>query len=53
MEKIRSEEPERPAAVDAEEALRGADEAVDAAKAEADRWGGADKTPAEPKPRFW
>jgi hypothetical protein len=44
---------ERPAAVEAEEALRDADTAVDAAKAEARRWGGSDKKPAEPKDRFW
>lgn len=44
---------DRPAAVDAEEALREADAAADAAKAEADRWGGAGKTPTEPRDRFW
>lgn len=34
-------------------ALHGADAAVDAAKAEADRWGGGDRVP-EPEPeRFW
>nr|WP_314842778.1 hypothetical protein [uncultured Microbacterium sp.] len=34
-------------------ALHGADAAADAAKAEADRWGGSDRTP-EPEPdRFW
>lgn len=34
-------------------ALYGADAAADAAKAEADRWGGADRQP-EPEPeRFW
>jgi hypothetical protein len=53
MEKIRAEEPERPAAVDAEEALREADAAAGAAKAEANRWGGADTRPTEPKERFW
>lgn len=40
-------------ATSARAALYGADAAVDAAKAEADRWGGADRTP-EPEPeRFW
>ena len=34
-------------------ALRGADAAVDAAKAEADRWGGTDRGPEPPPPRFW
>jgi mRNA-degrading endonuclease toxin of MazEF toxin-antitoxin module len=34
-------------------ALRGADAAADAAKAEADRWGGADRTPEPEAPRFW
>lgn len=38
---------------EADVALRGADAAADAAKAEADRWGGADRTPAEEAPRFW
>lgn len=37
----------------ARSALRAADAAVDAAKAEADRWGGGDRLP-EPEPeRFW
>ena len=53
MEKNRPGESERPAAVEAEDALRDADTAVDAAKAEARRWGGSDKKPAEPKDRFW
>ncbi|MFJ4225871.1 hypothetical protein [Microbacterium sp. NPDC089695] len=38
---------------EARTALHGADAAVDAAKAEADRWGGGDRLP-EPEPeRFW
>ncbi|GAA3944425.1 hypothetical protein [Microbacterium soli] len=53
MEKNRPDEPERPAAVDAEEALRDAAAAAGAATAEANRWGGADKKPAEPADRFW
>ncbi|MBT2476285.1 hypothetical protein J7E68_17335 [Microbacterium sp. ISL-103] len=37
----------------AQTALHGADAAVEAAKAEADRWGGGDRVP-EPEPeRFW
>lgn len=40
-------------AVDAEQALREADAAVDAARAEAYRWGGADRTPPKQQPRFW
>lgn len=40
-------------ATNARAALHGADAAVDAAKAEADRWGGGDRMP-EPEPeRFW
>ena len=40
-------------ATSARTALHGADAAVDAAKAEADRWGGGDRIP-EPEPeRFW
>ncbi|MDN3444924.1 hypothetical protein [Microbacterium sp. APC 3901] len=40
-------------ATSARAALYGADAAVDAAKAEADRWGGGDRVP-EPEPeRFW
>ena len=40
-------------ATSARAALHGADAAVDAAKAEADRWGGGDRLP-EPEPeRFW
>ncbi|PYD01830.1 hypothetical protein B4U78_002985 [Microbacterium esteraromaticum] len=38
---------------DAEEALSEADAAAAAAKAESDRWGGADKPPAEVPERFW
>lgn len=34
-------------------ALQGADAAADAAKAEADRWGGIDRPPAEQAERFW
>lgn len=41
------------AASDAEEALSEADAAAAAAKAESDRWGGADKPPAEVPDRFW
>ncbi|MBO9626528.1 MAG: hypothetical protein J7484_09160 [Microbacterium sp.] len=37
----------------AKAALRGADAAVDAAKAEADRWGGTDRPPEPPAPRVW
>lgn len=42
-----------PGGVGARAALTGADAAVEAAKAEADRWGGGDRMP-EPEPeRFW
>lgn len=41
------------AASAAEEALSEADAAAAAAKAESDRWGGADKPPAEVPDRFW
>ena len=34
-------------------ALREADEAASAATAESERWGGADKRPAEEPERFW
>ncbi|WP_223627788.1 hypothetical protein [Microbacterium sp. EST19A] len=34
-------------------ALHGADAAADAAKAEADRWGGTDRPPTEEPERFW
>ncbi|GAA1121798.1 hypothetical protein GCM10009651_00460 [Microbacterium natoriense] len=37
----------------AKAALRGADAAAEAAKAEADRWGGADRTPEPPAERVW
>jgi|GEM_PF-3325295 len=53
MEKNRPGESERPAAVDAEAALRDADAAAEAAKAQAARWGGFDKKPSEPRDRFW
>lgn len=41
------------AAEDAAEALTEADAAAAAAKAESDRWGGADRPPAETPERFW
>lgn len=41
------------AASAAEEALSEADAAAAAAKAESDRWGGADKRPAQVSDRFW
>ncbi|PRB09338.1 hypothetical protein [Microbacterium sp. MYb62] len=46
-------DPIGPGATGAKIALRGADAAADAAKAEADRWGGADRPPAEEPERFW
>lgn len=46
-------DPFTPGALGAKAALRGADAAADAAKAEADRWGGADRPPPEPEERFW
>ena len=46
-------DPVGPAASGAKVALRGADAAVEAAKAEADRWGGTDRPPAEEPERFW
>ncbi|PRA78851.1 hypothetical protein [Microbacterium sp. MYb66] len=46
-------DPIGPGATGAKIALRGADAAADAAKAEADRWGGADRPPAEDSERFW
>ncbi|MEW2460175.1 hypothetical protein AB0872_05745 [Microbacterium sp. NPDC047426] len=46
-------DPVGPAASEAGVALRGADAAVEAAKAEADRWGGTDRPPAEEPERFW
>ena len=42
-----------PGAVGAKVALRDADAAADAAKAEADRWGGAVRPPPEEPERFW
>ncbi|MCT1365887.1 MULTISPECIES: hypothetical protein [unclassified Microbacterium] len=46
-------DPIGPSASGAGIALRGADEAVNAAKAEADRWGGSDRPPPEEPERFW
>lgn len=46
-------DPLGPGTTGAKLALRGADEAADAAKAEADRWGGADRPPVEEPERFW
>lgn len=46
-------DPIGPGATEAKVALRGADEAADAAKAEADRWGGADRPPPAEAERFW
>ena len=46
-------DPGRPGAADADVALRGADAAAEAAKAEADRWGGADTVVEPEPPRFW
>lgn len=46
-------DPIGPGATGAKVALRDADAAADAAKAEADRWGGADRPPAEEPERFW
>jgi len=40
-------------ALDADEALRGADAAADAARAEAYRWGGSDRPPPEEPVRIW
>lgn len=40
-------------AAGAKGALHGADAAADAAKAEADRWGGTDRPPVEEPERFW
>ena len=42
-----------PGALGARAALHGADAAVDAAKAEADRWGGGDRVPDPEPERFW
>ncbi|ALX67187.1 hypothetical protein [Microbacterium sp. XT11] len=45
--------PEQQPATGAKAALLGADAAVEAAKAEADRWGGTDRSPEEPPQRIW
>ncbi len=44
---------EGPGGAGAKVALRGADAAAEAAKAEADRWGGADRMPEPPVEREW
>lgn len=41
------------AAMEADDALRGADAAAEAAREEALRWGGADRAPEPEQPRFW
>jgi len=46
-------DPIGPGSTGAKVALRDADAAADAAKAEADRWGGSDRQPAEETERFW
>lgn len=46
-------DPESGEGAPADSALRGADAAVDAAKAEADRWGGTDRPERPPTERFW
>ncbi|GAB3598666.1 hypothetical protein [Microbacterium tumbae] len=46
-------DPARSAAVEADAALRGADAAAGAAKAEADRWGGGDRPPHQEPVRIW
>ncbi|MEU4015382.1 hypothetical protein AB0E56_08950 [Microbacterium sp. NPDC028030] len=46
-------DPIGPGATGAKVALRGADAAADAAKAEADRWGGADRPAPVEHERFW
>lgn len=46
-------DPEEHPASGADSALREADAAAEAAKAEADRWGGADRVPAPPAERVW
>lgn len=40
-------------AAEADLALREADAAAEAARGEARRWGGADRTPKQDAPRFW
>lgn len=46
-------DPIGPGAAETKVALLGADAAADAAKAEADRWGGTDRPPVEEPERFW
>lgn len=46
-------DPIEPGAAGARVALRDADAAADAAKAQADRWGGSDRPPPEEPERFW
>lgn len=46
-------DPIGPGAAEADVALRGADAAAEAAKNEADRWGGTDRVPEPETPRFW
>lgn len=46
-------DPTGPGTAESDVALRGADAAAGAAKAEADRWGGADRVPEPETPRFW
>lgn len=46
-------DPIGPGVTEARAALHGADAAADAAKAEADRWGGADRPPPVEHERFW
>ncbi|MGW8483388.1 hypothetical protein ACWGJP_09625 [Microbacterium sp. NPDC055903] len=46
-------DPTRVGAAEAKAALRGADAAAGAAKAEADRWGGSDRPPYEEPVRIW
>lgn len=46
-------DPIGPGATGAKVALYGADAAADAAKAEADKWGGTDRPPAQEPERFW
>ncbi|MBO0982078.1 hypothetical protein [Microbacterium sp. SD291] len=46
-------DPEDAGGAGARVALHGADEAAEAAKAEADRWGGTDRAPEPEAERFW
>lgn len=46
-------DPIGPGSTGAKVALREADAAAEAAKAEADRWGGSDRQPVEETERFW